>query len=90
LPHLNRKFQHAPHCHKVCSPTQKQRPVNMCLELQEEDNEDPTFISRIIMGYESWISVMIQEQSNNSCSGTKLRAILKTIKENDSHGSFEM
>jgi hypothetical protein len=36
---------------------QNQWCVNMCLELLEKANEDPTFmsISRIIMGDESWI-----------------------------------
>jgi hypothetical protein len=34
---------------------QKQWRANVCLELQEKANEDPTFISRIIMGDESWI-----------------------------------
>jgi hypothetical protein len=34
---------------------QKQQCLNVCLELQEKTNEDPTFISRIIMGDESWI-----------------------------------
>jgi hypothetical protein len=32
---------------------QKQWRANMCLELQEKANEDPTFITRIIMGDES-------------------------------------
>jgi hypothetical protein len=27
----------------------------VCLELREEANEDPTFISRIITGNKSWI-----------------------------------
>jgi histone-lysine N-methyltransferase SETMAR len=34
---------------------QKQRHVNVCLELQGKANEDTTFISRIITGDESWI-----------------------------------
>jgi hypothetical protein len=34
---------------------QKQRHINVCLELQEKANEDKTFISRIITGDESWI-----------------------------------
>jgi hypothetical protein len=34
---------------------QKQQRVNVCLELQEKANEDPTFISRIIMDDESWM-----------------------------------
>jgi hypothetical protein len=36
---------------------QKQRRINVCPELWEKPNEDPTFtsISRIIMGDESWI-----------------------------------
>jgi hypothetical protein len=59
LPDLNRKFKHAPHCDEVCSPTldkwSKAAARNMCLELREKANEDPTFISRIITGDESWI-----------------------------------
>jgi hypothetical protein len=35
---------------------QKQQHVNMRLELLEKANEDAAFISRIIMGDESWIS----------------------------------
>jgi hypothetical protein len=34
---------------------QKQWNTNMCLELGEKANEDPPFISRIIMDDESWI-----------------------------------
>jgi hypothetical protein len=36
---------------------QKQRHINMCFELWEKANDDPTFTSicRIIMGDESWI-----------------------------------
>jgi hypothetical protein len=34
---------------------QKQWRVNVYLELREKANEDPTFISGIIMGYKSWI-----------------------------------
>jgi hypothetical protein len=34
---------------------QKQRCINKCLELREKANKDPTCISRIIMGDESWI-----------------------------------
>jgi histone-lysine N-methyltransferase SETMAR len=34
---------------------QKQRHVNVCLELQEKANEDLTFTSRIITGDEIWI-----------------------------------
>jgi hypothetical protein len=34
---------------------QKQRRVNVSRELREKANEDPTFISRIITGGESWI-----------------------------------
>jgi hypothetical protein len=38
----------------------------MCLELQEKDNEDPTFISRIIKGDESWIYSYDQETKQQS------------------------
>jgi hypothetical protein len=34
---------------------QKQWCKSMCLELWKKANEDPTFISRILMGDESWI-----------------------------------
>jgi hypothetical protein len=34
---------------------QKQWRVNVCSEVQEKANKDITFISRIIMGDESWI-----------------------------------
>jgi hypothetical protein len=34
---------------------QKQRRENLCLELREKANEDPTFISKIITGDENWI-----------------------------------
>jgi hypothetical protein len=34
---------------------QKQQRLNVCLELQEKTNKDPTFISRIITGDESLI-----------------------------------
>jgi histone-lysine N-methyltransferase SETMAR len=40
---------------RLLTNDQKQRRINMCLELWEKANEDPTFISRIIMGDESWI-----------------------------------
>jgi hypothetical protein len=40
---------------RLLTNDQKQRHVNVCLELPEKANEDPTFISRIIMGDESWI-----------------------------------
>jgi hypothetical protein len=34
---------------------QKQQRINACLELQEKANKDPTCISRITTGDESWI-----------------------------------
>jgi hypothetical protein len=40
---------------RLLTNDQKQRRVNVCLELQEKANEDPTFNSRIITGDESWI-----------------------------------
>jgi hypothetical protein len=42
---------------RLLTNDQKQRRVNVCLQLQEKANEDPTFthISRIITGDESWI-----------------------------------
>jgi hypothetical protein len=42
---------------RLLTNDKKQRRVNMCLELQEKANEDPTFtfIPRIITGDESWI-----------------------------------
>jgi hypothetical protein len=40
---------------RLLTNDQKQRLVNMCLELREKANEDPAFISSIVMGDESWI-----------------------------------
>jgi hypothetical protein len=42
---------------RLLTNDQKQRRVNMCLELGEKANQDPAFtrISRIITGDESWI-----------------------------------
>jgi hypothetical protein len=40
---------------RLSTDDQKQQCVNTCVELQEKANEDPNFISRIIMGDESWI-----------------------------------
>jgi hypothetical protein len=34
---------------------QKQQCLNVCLELREKANKDPTFISKIITGDKSWI-----------------------------------
>jgi hypothetical protein len=62
---------------------QKQRRINVCLQLWEKANEDPTFISRIITGDESWISFpnwkwnwrddVLKEclTSNGNCNGTR-------------------
>jgi hypothetical protein len=41
---------------RLLTNDQKQRRVNVCLELREKANEDLTFISWIITGDESWIS----------------------------------
>jgi hypothetical protein len=41
--------------HQLLTNDQKQRRVNLCLELREKANEDPAFISRIIRGDKSWI-----------------------------------
>jgi hypothetical protein len=40
---------------QLLTSDQKQRRINVCLELREKANEEPTFISRIITGDESWI-----------------------------------
>jgi hypothetical protein len=40
---------------QLLTNNQKQQRINMCLELREKAEEDPTFISRIIMSDESWI-----------------------------------
>jgi hypothetical protein len=53
---LNRKIENAPHCCEVCSLTldKRSKVANIRLELQEKANEDPTFISTIIM-CDDWI-----------------------------------
>jgi hypothetical protein len=58
---------------------QKQRSVNLCLEVREMPKEDPTFtrISRIITGDKSWIygyypeTKQLSSQSPQSSSGKK-------------------
>jgi hypothetical protein len=42
---------------RLLTNDQKQQRINVCLELQEKANEDPTFtrICRIITGDKSWI-----------------------------------
>jgi hypothetical protein len=40
---------------RLLTNDQKQRCVNVCLEVREKATEDPNFISRIIKGDESWI-----------------------------------
>jgi hypothetical protein len=40
---------------RLLTNDQKQWCINVCHELRQKANEDPTFISRIIMGDESWI-----------------------------------
>jgi hypothetical protein len=42
---------------RLSTNDEKQRCVNVCLELREKANEDPTFISRIITGDKSWIYI---------------------------------
>jgi hypothetical protein len=44
---------------------QKQRSVNLCLALRKKANEDPIFISRIIMVTKFGITVMIHKQSTS-------------------------
>jgi hypothetical protein len=45
---------------------QKQQNVNLCLELREKTNKDPTFICRIITSEESWIYSYDQETNQQS------------------------
>jgi hypothetical protein len=52
---LNRRHIAAKFVPQFLTNDQKQRHVNVCLEPREKANEDPTFISRIITGDESWI-----------------------------------
>jgi hypothetical protein len=44
----------------------KQLGINVCLELREKANEDPTFISSIITGDESWIYGYHPEEKQQS------------------------
>jgi hypothetical protein len=54
---------------RLLTNDQKQRRLNVCLELREKANEDPTFICRITTGDESWISGYDPETNNNRRSG---------------------
>jgi hypothetical protein len=54
--------------HRLLTRDQMQWHVNVCLELREKANKDPTFrsISRIITGDESWIYDYHQETKQRS------------------------
>jgi hypothetical protein len=57
---LNRKSEHARIAAKLFSDSltndhQKQRRVNVCLEIQEKAKENPTFMSRIVTDDKIWI-----------------------------------
>jgi hypothetical protein len=45
MPHIAMKF-----VPQLLTNDEKEWHINMCLELQEKANEDPTFVSRIITG----------------------------------------
>jgi hypothetical protein len=51
---LNMRYIAAKFVTRPLTNDQTQRRVNVCLELCEKANEDPAFISRIIMGEEGW------------------------------------
>jgi histone-lysine N-methyltransferase SETMAR len=40
---------------RLLTNDQKQQCINVSLELREKANEDPAFVSRIMLGGESWI-----------------------------------
>jgi hypothetical protein len=61
----------------------KQRRINACLELEEKANEDPTFISRIITGNESWRNkgMVVAEEEPTITKSQKGATGLEFIKE---------
>jgi hypothetical protein len=67
---------------------QKQRRVNVYLELWEKPNEDPTFISRIITGDKNWIDgydlerkqQSLQRKSTKSPKAKKVRQVQSSTK----------
>jgi histone-lysine N-methyltransferase SETMAR len=54
---------------RLLTNDQKRRHVSLYLELREKANEDPTFISRIVTGDESWIYGYDPEKESNRCNG---------------------
>jgi histone-lysine N-methyltransferase SETMAR len=75
---------------RLLTNDQKQQHVNMCLELREKANEDPTSvnISRIIIGDESWIycydpetkQQSLQWNSTHSPSAKKAQQVQSSTK----------
>jgi hypothetical protein len=73
---------------RLLSNYQKQQNANMCLELREKANEDPTFISRIITGDENWIysfdpktkQQSSQRKSPQSLTAKKARQVRSSTK----------
>jgi hypothetical protein len=63
----------------------KQRHLNVCLELREKPNEDPTFISRIITGDESWIYGYDPETKQQSPTITKITKGTAGLEFNKEH-----
>jgi hypothetical protein len=75
---------------RLLTNDQKQRRINVCLELQDKAKEDRIFISRIITGDESWIygydpqtkqqsSQCLTSKGNRKRYSTALRKMTSTV-----------
>jgi hypothetical protein len=60
---LNRRHIAMKFVPQLLTNDQRQQCVNVCLELWEKANKDPTFISRIITGVETWFVSQIENET---------------------------
>jgi hypothetical protein len=63
---LNMRHIAAKFVPRLLTNEQKQRRVNVCLELREKVNEDLTFMYRIITVMKAGLKVMIQKKKQQS------------------------
>jgi hypothetical protein len=74
---------------RLLTNDRKQRSVNVCLELRDKANEDPTFISRIALFPKLKMKLMGRRFETVSDIQRESQPVLDSIKEDDFHGAFE-
>jgi hypothetical protein len=82
----NRKFEHAPHCHEVCSPT-----LDKCSKAATREGwREPNFY--LYFALFSKLKIKLKGRCFETVSDIqrKPHAVLNSIKENDFHCAFEV